>query len=161
MRRACLTLVKHPDIPTVELIEIHRAAAATGIPQVNVAIRRGEVLALTPYIGKANGVSFIDASPDEILKRIYGVSNNLGNEGSSQINGPIKRGPAGVLTINGFFHDILTSGQAQIYGFAEGEPVCPLAGERLRAGPLQWVFGEGGKGDGRLERLFRRGLAGN
>lgn len=78
------------------------------IPQVSVAIRRGEVPALTPYIGKANGVSFIDACLDGILERIYEVSNDLGGEGSSQITGAIRRGPAGVLTINGFLHDILT-----------------------------------------------------
>jgi len=116
-------LVGHPDIPTVELTEIHRAAAATGIPQASVAIRNGQVPKLNNYTGRADGVSFIDSTPGEILQRIFDVANDLGGEGACQVIGAVKTRSAGVLTINSYFHDMLTTGRDQLHGFAEGEPV--------------------------------------
>ncbi len=116
-------LAGHPEIPTVELTEIHRQAAATGIPQASIAIRNGEVPALPAYAGLADGVSFIDAAPGEIIDRLLDVVNDLGGVGSCQVIGAVKQGPAGVRTINHVFHDLVAAGRDQRHGFAAGEPV--------------------------------------
>ena len=116
-------LANHPDIPTVELTEIHRQAAATGIPQASIAIRNGKIPDLARYTGLADGVSFIEATSDEITDRIMDVVNDLGGVGTCQIIGAVKGGPAGVRTINDLFHNLIATGRAQLHGFAEGEPV--------------------------------------
>lgn len=116
-------LAGHPLIPTVELTEIHRQAAATGIPQVSVAIRNGTVPELAAYSGLMDGVSFIDAGSGEISERILEVVNDLGGVGACQVVGAVKNGPAGVRTINHLFHDLVATGRAERHGYAEGEPV--------------------------------------
>jgi len=43
-----------------------------------------------------------------------------------------QEGPAGVRTINSFFHDTQTTDQAQLYGFAEVEPALWLINDYER-----------------------------
>jgi len=116
-------LAGHALIPTVELTEIHRQAAATGIPQASVAIRYGTVPELGPYSGLMDGVSFIDAGAGEISDRLLEVVNDLGGVGACQLVGAVKNGLAGVRTINHLFHDLVATGRAERHGYAEGEPV--------------------------------------
>jgi exodeoxyribonuclease V alpha subunit len=111
------------EIPTVELTEIHRQAADTGIPQVSVEVRRGEVPALARYSRYGVGVSFLEADPTKIVDRIMDVVDDLGGIGNCQVIGPVKNGPAGVRTVNQVFHDLIAAGRTQRQGFAEGEPV--------------------------------------
>ncbi len=111
------------NVPTVELTEIHRQAADTGIPQVSVEVRRGEVPLLARYSRYGVGVSFLEADPTKIVDRIMDVVDDLGGIGNCQVIGPIKNGPAGVRTVNQVFHDLITAGRARRQGFAEGEPV--------------------------------------
>lgn len=116
-------LAGHPTIPTVELTEIHRQAATTGIPQASVAIRNGVVPEFATYSGLADGVSFIDVATGEIAERLIDVVNDLGGVGSCQVVGAVKNGPAGVRTINHLFHNLITTGRPVCHGFAAGEPV--------------------------------------
>lgn len=125
-------LADHPAIPTVELTEIHRQAAATGIPQFSVAIRNGKVPELAAYAGLADGVSFIDATANQVAEHLREVVNCLGGFGACQIIGAVKSGSAGVHTINRYFHDLLPSSRCQRNGFAELEPVLWTANDYQR-----------------------------
>ncbi|GFO53522.1 hypothetical protein GMSM_05290 [Geomonas sp. Red276] len=116
-------LVDYPQIPTVELTEIHRQAAATGIPQISVDIRNGIVPKLNNYTGRGQGVSFIDTPRDQILDSLLDVVHDLGIAGGCQVIGAVKRWAAGVRTINQEFHSLLAVGRPTLHGFAEGEPV--------------------------------------
>jgi len=116
-------LVSHPEIPIVELTEIHRQAAETGIPQVSIDIRNGVVPKLATYAGKGLGVIFREAANAEILDCLMDVVNDLGGIGHCQTIGAVKRGDAGVKNINHAFHSVLTAGRPTVHGFAEGEPV--------------------------------------
>lgn len=110
-------------IPRVELTEVHRQAASTGIPQVSIDVRHGIVPELWDYEGKGPGVSFIDAKKDEIVNCIMDVVNDLGGMEECQIVGAVKAGPAGTKGINSVFHKLLTPGRSERLGYAEGEPV--------------------------------------
>ena len=116
-------MVNHTQIPTVELTEIHRQAAATGIPRVSIDIRNGIIPKLSNYAGKGQGVTFIDMPNEQILECVLDVVHDLGVIGDCQVIGAVKRGPAGVRTINQEFHSLLTAGRPTVHGFAEGEPV--------------------------------------
>lgn len=119
-------LVTCEKVPRVELREIMRAAAETGIPQASRLIRDGVVPDVAAYEGRGRGVSFVDAAPTEMADSILEVVNDLGGVAESQVIGAIKRGPGGTKTINGMFHELLTSGRPENSGFAEGEPVIQL-----------------------------------
>lgn len=110
------------SLPLVELTEVHRQAASTGIPQASIAVRNGEVPDLDDYQGKGPGVAFIDADKDQIVDIIQDVVSDFGDD-ESQIIGAVKGGAAGTQTINKYFHDLLTPGRPESGGFAEGEPV--------------------------------------
>lgn len=61
--------VKSKHIPVVELIKIHRASAATGIPQASQLIRNQKLPKLDKFIGLENkdvGLSFIYVSAPEL-----------------------------------------------------------------------------------------------
>jgi exodeoxyribonuclease V alpha subunit len=116
-------LAKTDSIPRVELAEIHRAAAETGIPQASVTIREGFVPNLPAYSGLRPGVTFIDAAPDDVAGSVLDVVNDLGGVFSAQIITATKAGKAGTRPINSMFHMLLTPGRLSNGGFAEGEPV--------------------------------------
>jgi exodeoxyribonuclease V alpha subunit len=113
----------HLAVPTVELTEILRQDAVTGIPQASAAIRHGNVPEYAAYTGLAGGVSFIDTPVEEVADKLLDVVNDLGGIGSCQVIGAVKNGPAGVHTINHLFHQLLAAGRPEYHGFAEGEPV--------------------------------------
>jgi len=117
------SLAKAASVPRVELTEIHRAAAETGIPQASVAIRDGSVPNLPAYGGLWPGVTFIDAAPGDVVGTILDVVNDLGGVSETQIIAATKAGKAGTRPINSMFHLLLTPGRLSNGGFAEGEPV--------------------------------------
>lgn len=119
-------VVREPAIPQVELTEIMRQAASTGIPQVSRDIREGRVPRLPDYRGLENGVSFIECRQREIVHTILDVVNDLGGVDQCRIVGAVKSGPAGVKTINHAFHELLTPGKSHLHGYAVGEPVIWL-----------------------------------
>lgn len=110
-------------IPRVELTEVHRQAASTGIPQVSIDVRNGVVPDLSKYEGKGSGVSFIEAEKGEITNTIMDVVNDFGGVEECQIIGAVKAGPAGTKGINAVFHELLTPGRMERLNYAEGEPV--------------------------------------
>jgi exodeoxyribonuclease V alpha subunit len=120
------TLVREPTVAQIELTEIMRQATSTGIPQVSLEVRDGRVPPLPAYQGLRNGVSFIECSRDEVVHTILDVVNDLGGVGQCRIVGSVKNGPAGVKTINAYFHQLLVSGKVLRHGYAIGEPVLWL-----------------------------------
>lgn len=103
---------------------------------------------LLTYRGLSDGVSFIDAAPEEFAERLMEVVADLGGVGASQVIGPVKGGPAGVRTINHLFHDLVATGRPLLHGFAEGEPVIWTVNDYQRElfnGSLGKVLGSQGK----------------
>ena len=118
--------VRESAIPQVELTEIMRQAASTGIPQTSREIREGRVPRLDDYQGLGHGVTFIDCHEDAIADTILDVVNDLGGVDKSKVVGATKNGPAGVKTINHAFQQLLSLGKPRLHGFAVGEPVIWL-----------------------------------
>lgn len=116
-------LCKSDRIPRVELTQVHRQAASTGIPQICASIRKGVVPQLTAYKGCCQGVSFIDCDTYSIANTALDVTNDLGGIHECQIVGAVKNGPAGTKTINRLFHSLLSPARLKRFHFAEGEPV--------------------------------------
>jgi exodeoxyribonuclease V alpha subunit len=117
------------NVPLVELVEVHRQAASTGIPGAAATIRGGEVPALNAYTGKKPGVSFIDAPAEEIAGILVETVAELGGFDEVQIVGATKRGPAGIMALNTTFHEVLTPGRPEHFGFCPGEPVIWLVND--------------------------------
>lgn len=117
------------DVPRVELVEVHRQAAATGIPAAAAAVRRGEMPALGAFAGHRPGVTFVDAEPKDIAGHLVEIVGDLGGFGEVQIVGATKRGPAGIHAVNRTFHEILTPGRPSYYGYCPGEPVIWLVND--------------------------------
>ena len=122
-------LVKNKGIPQVELTEIHRQAAHTGIPQMSKSVRIGEIPGLTPYHGKDVGVSFIECTSQEIPDIILDTVHELGGVGSCQVIGPLKSGNVGINSLNTLFQNLLKQGCERYYGFSVGEPVIWLVND--------------------------------
>ncbi len=119
-----------PAIPRVELTEIHRHAAETGIPQVSLSVRLGQVPELTSYKGKGVGVSFIDCPRDKAGDRAIDVAFDLGGFEDAQIICPIKNdhaGTAGTRVINQLCHEMISPGRPAFADrFCADEPVIWL-----------------------------------
>jgi exodeoxyribonuclease V alpha subunit len=113
-------------IPKVELTEIHRQAAATGIPHVAQNIRRGILPDLSMYKGYGSGVSFLECPFDDITGTLMDVVDSLGGFDKAQILSPLKRGKSGTNAINQLAHEFEAAGKPQYQGFAPGEPVIWL-----------------------------------
>ena len=113
-------------IPKIELTEIHRQAAETGIPQIAYDIRSGICPKLNSFEGLGSGVSFIDCEFDNITGTIMDVVDSLGGFEEAQILSSLKRGKSGTETINRLAHEFETAGKQQCMGFAPGEPVIWL-----------------------------------
>ena len=117
------SMVGHPMIPTVELMDIHRSAAATGIPQASVAIRNGGLPDLREYAGLGEGICFIDCAPEKAVDQMLRVVDDLGGDRACQIVGSVKGGPAGTEVVNSRFHSTLHGASESLFDFAVGEPV--------------------------------------
>jgi exodeoxyribonuclease V alpha subunit len=122
------TLAASNLVPRIELTQVHRQAASTGIPGAANSVRAGAPPRLAPFGGNRPGVSFINADTHNILNTIIDVLNELGEINEVQILAATKHGPSGVHKINSRLQDILSTGQQRLPGseFAVGDPVIYL-----------------------------------
>lgn len=114
-------LVGCNGIPKTELTKILRADEATGIPKASSAVRCGEIVSLPQYGTGRMGCSFIPAEPEEISHRIEDVINDLRGE-EIQIVAASYAGPAGIDSINRYFHSMNAVGKPTFGQFAQGDP---------------------------------------
>lgn len=140
------------DVPQVRLTEVMRQSAATGIPAVAAAIRRGEVPALDTFTpAPTDGVSFIACTKEQIVETILDVMAALGGPGVAQVVGSIKGGgrreDAGIVAINSAFHTIAAAGRERrrlFDRFLPGEPILWTENDYslgLMNGNLGYVLG--------------------
>lgn len=131
-------LARSPNVPNVELLEVHRQAESTGIPQVAYSIRHGLVPRLPSFGGAAPGVYFVEANGAAIPEQLLQVIEELHGCENMQILGVTKRGSSGVENINSMLHNIhLMSANPPPkklagWDFAEGDPVIYLANDYER-----------------------------
>lgn len=118
-------------VPRVELVEVHRQALSTGIPQIAHQIRNGVVPDLPPFAGAATGVSFIDYPHDQIMDGIDAIMEYLEPLSDVQILGITKRGASGIRNINRTFHSIHSGSKKTLEGreLAEGDPIIYLVND--------------------------------
>lgn len=118
------TLVQHKTVPMVELTEIHKQAATTGIPQTSKSIRNGEVPSFKNYEGKSIGIQFITADREDISAKLIEIIDNLGGFDDARILSPVKNGAGGTKEINVTFHyEFAFNKVPELHGFGEGELV--------------------------------------
>lgn len=110
----------------LELRQVHRQAAETGIPAVAQSMREGRVPALAAYAGKIDGISMMEVGGPELAGAIDRLCAEFGDEGlvvTSTLGGA-----AGVREINGRRHAAVAHAGKITKGFfglafAIGEPV--------------------------------------
>jgi exodeoxyribonuclease V alpha subunit len=121
-------LAASPNIPRVELIEIHRHAKSSGIPQTARDIRHGTVPALPAFADTCTGVSFIEADDHAILDHILGVLASWSGCDDVQVLGVTKRGTSGIRNINARLHAMASANKPKLegWGFAEGDRIIYL-----------------------------------
>lgn len=134
-------LAESYQVPKVELVQVHRQARSSGIPQVAEEIRRGTVPEIPPFSGIVPGVSFIKAGRDEIIEQLDYVMEQLSGCDDVQILCVTKRGGCGVEDINSVFHAVQAESPGGLGSreFVQGEPVIYLAnnyGKELWNGSL-------------------------
>lgn len=112
--------IKNRVIPKIELSEVHRQAAITGIPAATLAIRHGNMPEFSVYTGLGSGVSLLSGSPDAFVDRLLDIKNDMPR---AQIISALREGPSGTNTINSYFHQELMSEKPHMEGFCIGEPV--------------------------------------
>jgi len=119
------------SIPRVELVEVHRQAQSSGIPQVAEQIRRGIVPPLAPFAGVCAGVSFIEAGDGEVLDHILKVRTEWRECDDVQVLGVTRGGTSGTRNINATLHMIASVGKLKLEGweFAEGDPIIHLVND--------------------------------
>lgn len=121
-------LVQSSLVPQVELTEVHRQAAATGIPGIAASIRGHEVPDLDAYRGRAPGVSFIECLPEEVQGHLQRLAADWSGD-DFQMLGAIKEGPCGIETINFQFHEACRTEYLAGFQFGVGEPVIHLVND--------------------------------
>jgi exodeoxyribonuclease V alpha subunit len=123
-----------PNVPKVELVEIHRQARSSGIPQIAQAVRHGVVPRLADFTGCTCGVNFIETADDGIMDRLLRVHTEWSECDDLQILGVIKRGANGVRAINATMHAYSSSTKKKLDGWnlAEGEPIIYLVNDYRR-----------------------------
>jgi exodeoxyribonuclease V alpha subunit len=144
-------LAEQPGVPKVELTEVHRQAAETGIPAVAGAIRRGEMPELPPFSpSMRQGVSFVDCEPGQAAAVITDILSRLGDVGGeTRVLAAVRAGPAGVEAINAHLHGLRAPGRARVPGraLAVGDPVMFTRndyGRELWNGTLVTLVAAGG-----------------
>lgn len=154
-------------VPRVELTRILRSGEATGIPSASRAVRQGIVPEMAQGFSGADGCSFVDASPADIVAVLAGLFPDLG-DGSVQVVGAVYRGIAGIDAVNAAFHACNAGAGPSTSRFAAGDPVIWTVNDYDRAlwngsiGRVLEVAGDGGLAvvlDGREVRLEPGDLA--
>ena len=124
-------LAASPSVPRVELVEIHRQAQSSGIPQIAHAVRHGVAPSLPNFAGCACGVNFIDAADDAIMDNLVRVLTEWRGCDDVQTLGAIKRGANGIRAINATMHAYASATRKKLEGWdlAEGEPIVYLVND--------------------------------
>lgn len=124
-------LAASQNIPRVELVEVHRQAHSSGIPQVAHQIRCGIVPALRPFAGVHTGVSFIEAGNDDVIERILRVRAEWAECSDVQILGVTRRGTSGIRNINKRLHGGASARKPKLdrWDLAEGDPIIYTAND--------------------------------
>lgn len=153
-------LAKSDLIPRVELAEIMRQAASTGIPQFSVAIRDDHPLGadrpipnIAEYSGKQDGVYFLECSQEGLHNRLLCIVKSLA-DGSPiaafdkiRIISPLKgeQRPDGARAINELMTKELAQGKhPEKEGWCLFEPVIYTENDYnldLRNGTLGYISG--------------------
>jgi exodeoxyribonuclease V alpha subunit len=124
-------LATSPNTPRVELVEVHRQAQSSGIPQVAHQIRRGIVPSLSPFAGTDAGVSFIEAGSGDVMNHILRVRTEWSQYDDVQVLGVTRRGTTGIRNINVALHAAASGRKSKLDGweFAEGAPIIYLVND--------------------------------
>ena len=124
-------LADSPNIPKVELVEVHRQAQSSGIPQIAREIRYGIVPPLSSFAGLCAGVSFIEAGDGDVMDHIRGVLTEWRGCDDAQVLAMTKRGASGVRSINATLHAMASPTKPKLegWGFAEGDPIIYLVND--------------------------------
>ncbi|MBO2959233.1 AAA family ATPase [Burkholderia pseudomallei] len=124
-------LVESPAVPQVELTEVHRQAAESGIPAVASAIRQHETPMLRAYTGRGIGVSFIECASELVQGQLRQLAEDWAGD-DWQVLGAIKDGPAGITAINWRFHELNESERLAGFRLGVGEPVIHVVNDYER-----------------------------
>jgi exodeoxyribonuclease V alpha subunit len=121
-------LAASPHIPKMDLVEVHRQAQSTGIPQVACDIRHGIVPSLPAFAGLSAGVSFIEADDGDVMDHILAVLAGWHGYEDKQVLGVTKRGASGTRNINATLHAMASATKPKLEGwaFTEGDPIIYL-----------------------------------
>lgn len=115
-------LVQENLIPQTKLTRILRTSDESGIAEVSVAIRNGQLPNLPGYTPRQSGCSFIQSTAPKVVYAIEDVLHDLRGE-EVQVLGSVYAGPAGIDAINSYFHNArVATGAPTMSGFAEGDP---------------------------------------
>ncbi len=146
------SLVDAAMVPRVELTEIVRQAAETGIPQAGRSVRSGEVPAALDGDGFAPGVVFVERSAEHVAE--CAIAMRAAEPGQVQIvvaNKGTETGGSGTRRINALCRARIGGAGPAFGGFHVGEPVIWTRNDHdlgLMNGELGVVGGAatGGKG---------------
>ncbi|TPG55486.1 exonuclease V [Roseomonas nepalensis] len=120
-------LANQPAVPKAALLQVHRQAQATGIPDVAADIRTGLVPLLRAWrTGTTRGVTVLACAQDEILDAVTDVLADLGRAGGEmQVLSPVRAGAGGVAAINRHLHKIHAVGRQRVpeRQLAVGDPI--------------------------------------
>ncbi len=116
-----------PALPKVELVQVHRQAAETGIPAIADAVCQGDIPAIPPWVsGLRRGVSFLECRPLEAVDAVTDLLAELGGAGGeTQVLSAVRSGPAGVQAINLHLHRLRSAGKPTVglRSLAVGDPL--------------------------------------
>jgi exodeoxyribonuclease V alpha subunit len=121
-------LAASPNVPRVELAEVHRQARSSGIPQIAREIRYGIVPPLSAFAGVSAGVSFVETGGAAVVDDILGVLREWRGCDDVQVLGLTKGGASGIRNINAILHAMASAAKPKLeeWGFAEGDPIIYL-----------------------------------
>ena len=124
-------LAASPNIPKIELVEVHRQAQSSGIPQIARGIRYGIAPSLPPFAGFCAGVNFVDASDGGVMDEILRVLAEWSRCDDAQVLCVTKRGTNGTRNINAMLHAKASAAKATLegWGFTEGDPIIYLVND--------------------------------
>jgi len=134
-------LAETTGVPRVELTEVHRQAANSGIPAVAEAIRRHEVPSFKGGPSGDVGVSFVECQPADTISCVERVVS--GWEDDWQVLAAVRDGAGGIRAINEHFH-ARNPGAPCGNSLAVGDPVIHLVNDYeagLMNGTLGFVMG--------------------
>lgn len=122
------------DTITARLTVVHRQTEASGIPAVAAEIRAGRMPTLAHYAGLGEGVSMLEASPEDLAGSVERVWEELGGqEAKPLIVTATNDGVAGIRGLNKRLHGrhVDQLGLAELKGylgewFSVGDPVVFL-----------------------------------